>query len=121
MRTNHSIPAVVLLLNFLSGASAAQPVKLPVTRDAWVSAFPSEQEGNNGASPRLKFKGIQEFSLLDFDSTSLRGKKVTRAELWLHLESKDAPLGRMTVSTVASDWEEGTGSGYTKGTGASFL
>ena len=89
-------------------------------RDAWVSAYPSEQEGNNGAAPRLKFKGIQEFSLLDFDSAALKGKQITRVELWLHLESKDAPLGRMTVSTVGCPWDEGTGTGYAKGTGASF-
>lgn len=100
--------------------AAAEPVKLPVTRDAWISAFPGEQEGNNGAAPRLKFKGIQEFSLLDFDATSLRGKRISRAQLWLHLESKDSPLGRMTVSTVAVPWDEGKGSGYEKGTGASF-
>lgn len=105
----------------ISGLSyAAEPLKLPVTRDAWISAFPGEQEGNNGAAPRLKFKGIQEFSLLDFDSAPLKGKRVTRAELWLHLESNDAPLGRTTVSTVATAWEEGTGTSYAKGTGASF-
>jgi len=99
---------------------AAEPVRLPITRDAWISAFPSEQEGNNGAAPRLKFKGIQEFSLLDFDAAVLRGQRIVRAELWLHLESNDAPLGRMTVSTVATAWEEGTGTGYAKETGASF-
>ena len=110
-----------LPIGFIAALPAAEPLKLPVTRDAWISAYPGEQEGNNGAAPRLKFKGIQEFSLLDFDCGTLRGKRVSRGELWLHLESNDAlPLGRMTVSTVACAWEEGTGSGYAKGTGASF-
>jgi hypothetical protein len=116
-------PAYVFLgvfFGIFSKAWAADPLKLPVTRDVWISAYPGEQEGNNGASPRLKFKGIQEFSLLDFDAVALSEKRVTRAELWLHLESKDAPLGRMTVSTVACPWEEGTGTGYTRETGASF-
>ena len=110
----------VLLFGFAAVISAAEPLKLPVTRDVWISAYPGEQDGNNGGAPRLKFKGIQEFSLLDFDSAALRGKRVSRAQLWLHLESIDAPLRRMTVSTVATPWEEGTGSGYAKGTGASF-
>src|SRR5437016_587615 len=95
------------LTGLITNLEAAEPVKLPVTRDAWISAFPGEQEGNNGGAPRLKFKGIQEFSLLDFDTASLHGKQISRAQLWLHLESKDAPLGRMTVSTVAVPWDEG--------------
>ena len=120
MQTYIRLFSYVLLLSFVTEVSAEEPLKLPVTRDVWISAYPGEQEGNNGGAPRLKFKGIQEFSLLDFDSTALRGKRVSRAQLWFHLESKDAPLRRMTVSNVAKPWEEGTGSGYAKGTGASF-
>ena len=101
-------------------AEAAEPLRLPITRDAWISAYPGEQDGNNGGSSRLKLKGIQEFSLIDFDSSSLRGKEVARAELWLHLESPDAPLHRVTVSTVAVPWDEGTGNGYEKDNGVSF-
>ena len=111
---------VVFLTSLLASVSGVEPIKLPVTRDAWISAYPGEQEGNNGGAPRLKFKGIQEFSLLDFDSKPITGKRISRAELWLHLESRDAPLGRITVSTISSPWEEGNGTGYAKGTGASF-
>ncbi len=110
----------LVLMGVCGTALAAEPVRVPVTRDAWISAFPAEQEGNNGGSPRMKLKGIQEFALVDGDWGALAGKKVARAELWLHLESKDAPLGRVTVSTVGAAWEEGTGSSYDKGTGASF-
>ena len=46
---------------------------IPVSRDTWVSAVGEEQEGNNGASSRLKFKGIQEFTLLDGDFSAIQG------------------------------------------------
>jgi hypothetical protein len=97
---------------------AAEPVRVEVSRDAWISAFPSEREGNNGGSPKLKLKGVQEFFLIDFDPAPLRGKRVTRAQLHLHATG-DESLGRTTVSTVAEEWQEGNGTGYGRVPGAS--
>jgi hypothetical protein len=97
---------------------AAEPVRVEANRDTWISSYPSEQEGNNGGSPKLKLKGTQEFFLIDFDATKFRGKRVVRATLNLHLESSYA-LGRTTVSTIAQEWVEGKGTGYAKETGAS--
>ncbi|TWT83444.1 hypothetical protein CA13_49090 [Planctomycetes bacterium CA13] len=113
-----------VLIGFSMGAAALfaeQPVRVEVSRDAWVSAYPSEVEGNNGGSHRLKLKGIQEFSLVDFDARELQGKHVERAELWVRVEG-DAILDRVTVSTVMADWVEGQGNNYDKNSnGASFL
>ena len=97
---------------------AATPLRVETSRDAWISSFPTEQEGNNGGSPKLKLKGTQEFFLIDFDPTKFRGKRVVRATLHLHLEA--APiLGRTTVSTIAQEWVEGKGNSYAKEPGAS--
>ena len=96
---------------------AAEPQRVEVSRDAWISSFPTEQEGNNGGSPKLKLKGTQEFFLIDFDAAKFRGKRVVRATLHLHLESSYA-LGRTTVSTIAQEWVEGKGTGYAKEPGA---
>src|SRR4051812_42459693 len=67
---------------FLALAAAAHaetaPTRVEVTRDVWISSYPSEREGNNGGSPKLKLKGHQEFFLTDFDPASLRGKRVRR-------------------------------------------
>lgn len=93
------------------------PVIVSVTRDTWVSAVGKEREGNNGASPRLKFKGIQEFSLVDGDFATLKGRRIARAALRLHMASKER-LRRVTVSTVSAPWEEGTGQDYAKVPGA---
>jgi len=100
-------------------SSAAPEVRrVEVTRDLWVSSYATEREGNNGASPKLKLKGIQEFFLVDFDPTSLRGQHVVRATLHLHPEGAET-LGRITVSSVAAAWTEGRGTGYAKVPGAS--
>ena len=93
--------------------------RVEVSRDLWISAYSKEVEGNNGGSHRLKLKGIQEFVLIDFDPAPLRGKKITKAQLHVHLASPEAPLRRTTVSTISQDWVEGTGSGYAKTPGAS--
>lgn len=100
------------------GQASPRPLRVEVTRDLWISSFSSEREGNNGASPKLKLKGIQEFFLIDFDPTPLRGCRVVRAQLHLHLESQET-LGRISVSTVAEPWVEGSGTGYARVPGAS--
>ena len=107
------------LLSALMAASlpAAEALRVETSRDLWISSYPSEQEGNNGGSPKLKLKGTQEFFLIDFDATKFRGKRVVRATLHLHLEAAPV-LGRTTVSTVAQEWVEGKGTGYAKVPGA---
>ena len=110
---------VGLLSALLTASSfAAEPLRVETSRDLWISSYPSEQEGNNGGSPKLKLKGTQEFFLIDFDATKFRGKRVVRATLHLHLEAAPV-LGRTTVSTVSQEWVEGKGTGYAKVPGAS--
>jgi len=107
------------LLAFTLAVSLHAEQRVEVTRDLWISAYSKEVEGSNGGSPKLKLKGIQEFFLIDFDADPLRGMKVTKAQLHVHLASSDAPLRRTTVSSVTQDWVEGTGSSYAKVPGAS--
>jgi len=80
----------------------------PVVRDTWVSSVGDEKTGSNGGAKRLKLKGNQEYSLLDFDLSALKGKIVTGALLHLRSATPDkAPLARIGVSTVAGPWVEG--------------
>ena len=111
------LPSLLLTSCLALLAEAAEPRRVEVSRDLWISSYPSEQEGNNGGSPKLKLKGTQEFFLIDFDPVPFKGRKVVRASLHLHLESAYV-LGRTTVSTVAEDWVEGKGNGYAKVPGA---
>lgn len=88
-------------------------ITCPVTRDTGISSVEGERDANNGASEMLKLKGQQEFVLFDIDPAPLRGRIVTGALLHLRSASKEeAPLGRVGVSNVAADWEEGTSRQY---------
>lgn len=109
-----SIAAWLLALS----TQAAEPTRVEVSRDTWLSSYVKEVEGNNGGSGKLKLKGHQEFFLIDFDPTKLQGKRVTKAVLALHLEGNET-LGRLTVSSVAQEWVEGQGSSYARTPGAS--
>lgn len=116
MRLLLRAPTLGLLL--VCTHAAPVPQRVDVTRDLWISSHEKEREGNNGASARLKLKGIQEFFLVDLDPAPLQGKRVVRAQLHLHLEGPET-LGRITVSTVADEWIEGRGTGYAQTAGAS--
>jgi hypothetical protein len=116
MRSILGVSALGLLLS--PAFAAPVPQRVEVTRDLWISSYAQEREGNNGASARLKLKGIQEFFLVDLDPAPWRGKRIVRAQLHLHLEGPET-LGRITVSTVADEWIEGHGTGYARTPGAS--
>jgi hypothetical protein len=109
--------SLALLCSSLCLAQSAEPVRVEVSRDAWISAFPTEQEGNNGGASKLKLKGTQEFFLIDFDPAKFKGRRVVRATLNVKLEAA-FPLGRTTVSTITQEWVEGKGSSYAKEPGA---
>ncbi len=89
----------------------SRSVRLDVTRDTWVSEVGREADGNNGTTPRLKFKSIQEMTLLDTDASPLRGRTIRSATLHLR-KAGDERLRRVTVSSVGAEWFEGTGSSY---------
>ncbi len=95
-----------------------EAVRLPVTRDTWFAGVGSATDGNNGGSHKFKLKGRQECSLLDADVSGLKGKVVTGALLHFHAIDPKVPALRMTVSTVATPWVEGTGASYDEQKGA---
>ncbi len=97
---------------FCAWLAQAEELRVPLSRDLWVSTVGEEAFGNNGASPRLKLKSIQEFPLIDFDSVPLRGRVIRKAQLKLKLA--DNQLDRITISTVTHPWTEGKGSSYEK-------
>ena len=92
-------------------SAAGRPVRLEVTRDTWVSDVGPESDGNNGGASRLKFKSIQEMTLLDIDTAPLRGRTIRSAALHVR-RSDNEPLRRVTVGSMGAEWFEGTGSSY---------
>jgi len=96
-----------------------EPVRLAVTRDTWVSSMSGERNGNNGGAPTLKIKGYQEMSIVDIETGPLKGKIVTGALLHMKSSSPNAPVYRITVSSFAAPWTEGTATGYAEQEGSS--
>lgn len=111
--------ALALLLTGTGGrVEAEETLHFPAVRDLYVSSASGEEEGNNGASPRLKVKGYQEFSLLDFDVASLRGRRIKEAKIAVKLASEER-LHQVTVGSIVVPWNEGDGTNYAKVEGAS--
>ncbi len=114
--------AAAIISQFAGQARAAEAawppkgsvVRVPIVRDNWMSSVGGERYGNNGGSSRMKLKGRQEYSVFDFDPAPLKGRLITGA-LW-HVRCVNAkdPLLRITVSTLASPWVEGTTSRYAR-------
>ena len=126
IRTALSALAVTLALVASSPAQPADPakpivptwppkgtaMKVPVSRDLWVSAMGEEAIGSNGGASQLKLKGQQEYSIIDIDPAPLKGKIITGALLHFRCNSPNEPVKRLTVSSLASDWVEGDSSSY---------
>jgi len=95
-----------------------QTVRVPVTRDTWFSNVGDEADCNTGGSNRLKLKSIQEMSLLDIDPAPLRGRVIQGATLHIRASGKEFAR-RITVSTFAAPWVEGTSPRYQAQAGSS--
>jgi len=97
---------------------AGKAVRVPVCRDTWFSNVGDEADGNQGGSPRLKLKSIQEMTLVDFDPAPLAGRVVLAATWHVKLAGPEI-LHRVTAASFAAEWVEGTGTSYAKQIGSS--
>lgn len=102
----------------LSGLPTGEIVRLPVARDTWFSNVGQEAECNLGGSSRLKLKSNQEMTMVDFGPARLRGRVILAATLHLKKSGSD-PLKRVSISSFASEWVEGTATSYAPEAGSS--
>lgn len=86
-------------------------VRIPVSRDTWLSSVPQEQSGSNGGATRLKLKSYQELSLVDIDPAMLQGRTIEQATLVVRA-SPETTLGRVTVGSISAEWTEGSETNY---------
>ncbi|MBC7288064.1 MAG: hypothetical protein H5T86_08505 [Armatimonadetes bacterium] len=89
----------------------AEQVRLSVIADTSLQAHETEREFNSGASSVIRIKAWQHFMLLKCDLSPIRGWRIDSARLYLHLARPDHCLWRVGLSTITSDWREGTGTG----------
>ncbi|MBP8954045.1 MAG: hypothetical protein KBI47_16735 [Armatimonadetes bacterium] len=99
---------------------SADEVRLRVMADTSLQAHQSEVSCNSGATSSIRIKGNEHFMLAKFDLAPIKGWDVESARLFLH-PSHPHMLRTVGVSTIATDWEEGTGTGGAAENGCTFL
>ncbi len=97
-----------------------QMATLPCVADTNLSSYEGEADLSYGASTRFRLKGIQMMALLRFDASRIRGWRIARATLRMRYAGGDRKLRTLGFSSVASDWEEGTGLGSVSARGCTF-
>ncbi len=104
----------VLLLLLLCHANAwGESLRLPVVQDNSIVMVDGEWSLNAGASSRIRIKGNQHIVAMSFDLSAIQGKQVQRAELVCHAAAEI--ISGVTISTIATPWEEKTSTGLTAG------
>src|SRR4051812_30950585 len=111
----------VLCVFVVNSSLRAEATRCPCTRDVWLSSVGGEADSNGGKAPRIKLKIYQEFGLLDFDVSELKGKRVESAKLFVAAAGgekfgagRGTDLRWFTLSSISSPWEEGQGEQYAK-------
>lgn len=121
---------------FCTSSIWSQSIKCKVNRDVWLSSYQGKKPGSNernfnmGAATTIKLKSYQEFGLLDFDVSALKGKKIDKAYLWVKTGkgfkfglNGGTDLRWVSISTVSHNWVEGQAKSYAldkSGFGATF-
>lgn len=106
--------AYLLLSVCVAALGAAETVRCPATSDADLSCDDnSEKPMNFGGKGRLKLKGWKQFPLIDFDLGAAKGKRIEGAALLVRSAGGATDGGNggldvrwMTVSTIATPWDE---------------
>lgn len=102
---------------WVAGAAAQEDssgrVVCRVTADTTLIAMTGDRDVNAGKLDRLHASATERYALLKFDLSRLAGYEIVSAEL--RFRRADEQLARVGLSTVASDWEEGTGHGWVHG------
>jgi len=99
-----TICAIVLV----APSGNAEQARVPVVADTSLQAHPQEVTFNSGASSSIRIKGNEHFMLMKFDLRPVRDWQVDGATLHVH-QTRETMLRTVGLSTIAADWEEGTG------------
>ncbi len=92
---------------------ASQPIKLPATKDNSIVLVDGEWTENAGQKPRIRIKANQHIVAMGFDLTSIKGKLVKKATLVC--AQGDQQISGVTISTIATPWDENQSNGLTAG------
>lgn len=101
---------LVLLLNTTVCGDSA---RFPVIQDNSIVMVDGEWSVNAGSSGRIRIKGNQHIVAMSFDLTAIHDKIITYAELVCHAAAEE--ISGVTISTIATPWDELTSTGLTAG------
>ena len=107
---------VLLLSAYLIRASecaAIDSIQLPVTKDNSIVMVDGEWEQNAGQQGRIRVKGNQHMVAIAFDTSAIQGKQIKKATLLC--VRGDQEISGITVSTIASQWDENRSNGISAG------
>jgi len=115
------LAAWTLLLLPAQTSAAPDTLRLPCTADTMLSTTRGEEGLNGGGRSNLRLKSIEDLAILDFDVSPLKGRTVEEARLFL-VPTGPHKLRSIGISTIATAWKEGAGSGKPAEAGeATFL
>ena len=105
----------LLLTAFFTEAntSAEDLIRLPVTKDNSIVMVDGEWDLNAGQQGRIRIKGNQHMVAMSFDTSAIAGRKVKNATL-VCVQGEQTIAG-VTVSTIATPWDEYRSNGFTAG------
>lgn len=89
------------------------PFHLPVTKDNSIVMVDGEWEQNAGQQGRIRVKGNQHMVAFEFDTSAILGKKIKKATLIC--TRGDQNISGITVSTIATPWDENRSNGISSG------
>lgn len=102
-----------LLILALSATVRGESVRLPVVQDNSIVMVDGEWSENAGSSGRIRIKGNQHIVAISFDLSAVQGKTIRKAELICHASAET--ISAVTISTIATPWEEMRSTGLTAG------
>ncbi len=109
-------PPLCVLLALLLGSTtaSAETVILPVVKDNSIVMVDGEWGENAGAQGRIRIKGNQHIVAMAFDTSAIAGRRVQQATL-VCAQGENSISG-VTLSTIATEWDEKHSNGLTSGT-----
>lgn len=103
-----------LLTCFATAISApGETLRLPVTQDNSIVLLDGEWDVNAGHQGRMRIKGNQHIVAMAFDVRAIVGKQIEKATLVCVQGDED--ISGVTISTIASPWDEYRSTGRTAG------
>ena len=108
---------IIFLLNISFSYGQISSTHL-ITADNSIINVDGERDFNQGAKSGIRLKYLQHHVIFKFDTDGLLDKEIVSAKLKYYRSHSDT-IEHITYSTIQSDWNEGSGTGFSISEGGS--